>query len=261
MNHGALRVALRVGVPLLALLAAIVAGTVFGLSVTLLLLAFLALLLVIMLLQRSLVNLQADDHVSLEEALTLAAPIAEEEQKRAVLRALKDLEYERSVGKISEDDYAELSARYRAEAKRLIQSVDDELREERAKVEESLTKRQARKGGKGERHGGPKEHKSATPEAEPVSKTSSKLRSGASSKAATEGETESETKRSCPKCQRENDLDALFCKSCGNALKSEHEVLCDHCPSVYADTEVVCPACGASRPDEANTDSASVGKT
>ena len=66
--------------------------------------------------------------------------------KRAVLRALKDLEYERSVGKISPEDYAELSAKYRAEAKRLMQTLDDALEPARQKVEQQLQQRLERAG-------------------------------------------------------------------------------------------------------------------
>jgi hypothetical protein len=76
-----------------------------------------------------------------EEALGMGAPSKAEEEKRAVLRALKDLEYERSVGKISPEDYAELSAKYRAEAKRLIQTLDEALAPARKEVERALKKR------------------------------------------------------------------------------------------------------------------------
>ena len=57
----------------------------------------------------------------------LAAPTAAEEQKRAVLRTLKDLEYELSVGKISKEDFEVTSAHFRAEAKRLIAEADSSL--------------------------------------------------------------------------------------------------------------------------------------
>jgi hypothetical protein len=76
----------------------------------------------------------------------MGAPSKVEEEKRAVLRALKDLEYERGVGKISPEDYAELSARYRAEAKRLIQAVDETLAPARAEVERALQKRLGKAG-------------------------------------------------------------------------------------------------------------------
>src|SRR6202012_5863491 len=77
---------------------------------------------------------------------SMGARSAEEEQKRAVLRALKDLEYERSVGKISDEDYQEYAARYRAEAKRLIRTMDESMAEARKRVEQDLAKRVAQLG-------------------------------------------------------------------------------------------------------------------
>lgn len=63
------------------------------------------------------------------------------EQKRAVLRALKDLEFERAVGKISEEDFKVLVARYRAEAKRLLKQIDEASAQQRARAEELVNKR------------------------------------------------------------------------------------------------------------------------
>jgi hypothetical protein len=112
-----------------------------SLPIGLLAAAGLVLTLVIGLMWQSLQHLSGDTELSFEEALGLGAPTAEEEQKRAVLRALKDLEYERSVGKISEADFHELSARYRAEAKRLILAVDETLQERRQAAEALLEER------------------------------------------------------------------------------------------------------------------------
>jgi hypothetical protein len=58
-----------------------------------------------------------------------------------VLRALKDLEYERSVGKIDEQDFMELSEKYRAEARMLLQLVDENLGSARRDALASLEKR------------------------------------------------------------------------------------------------------------------------
>jgi hypothetical protein len=111
--------------PLAGVVVVIVTGVLAGVEVMLLVLAFFALLGVIALLWASVQSLTGQSPLTLDEALTLAAPSAEEEQKRAVLRALKDIEYELSVGKISPEDHAEFSARYRAEAKRLMQRLDE----------------------------------------------------------------------------------------------------------------------------------------
>jgi hypothetical protein len=103
------------------------AGRWLGLEVAVLVLAAGALVLVIALLWASAAGLSGDTPLTLDEAIGMGAPSTEEEQKRAVLRALKDLEYERSVGKLSDADYHEFSERYRAEARRLIEAVDATL--------------------------------------------------------------------------------------------------------------------------------------
>ena len=121
---------------LIAIAATIIGGWIYGRGVFFLVLAAGVLLGVIWIFWRSLQSLTGDAPLSLEEALGLTAPSAEEERKVAVLRALKDLEYERSLGKISEEDYRELSQKYRTEAKRLLQLVDEQLEPARRRAEE-----------------------------------------------------------------------------------------------------------------------------
>lgn len=137
---------LRKVVPLLWLLTAVVVDVVWGIQMMLLVLAAGAVALVITLLWGSVQSLTGGTPLGFEEALGMGAPSKVEEEKRSVLRALKDLEYERSVGKISPQDYAQLLAQYRAEAKRLIQSVDESLGSAREEVEKSLEQRLARAG-------------------------------------------------------------------------------------------------------------------
>jgi len=123
------------------IVACAIVGSLFGLPVGLLVVAACALNLVIGLMWQSLQHLSGEAELTLDEAFSLAAPTAEEEQKRAVLRALKDLEYELRVGKISQADYLELSARYREDAKKLILAVDERLAETRARAELLLDER------------------------------------------------------------------------------------------------------------------------
>jgi len=135
--------AVRAALPVFTIVAATLAGVFVGIEIAILVVASGALVAVIALVWASVQSLTGESELSLEEALALAAPSTEEEQKRAVLRALKDLEFERSVGKISEEDYAELSDRYRAEAKRLMRSLDEHSLPEREKVEKLLAARLA----------------------------------------------------------------------------------------------------------------------
>lgn len=129
--------------PLVVVVAAIVLGNVFGLGFGLLVVAGGVFGASIWLIWSSLQGLSGDAPITLEEAISLGAPSAEEEQKRAVLRALKDLEYERAVGKISDEDYASLAEHYRGEAKRLLRAVDRDLSPERERAERLLAERLA----------------------------------------------------------------------------------------------------------------------
>ncbi|MEI9953778.1 MAG: zinc ribbon domain-containing protein [Pseudomonadota bacterium] len=199
----------RWAAPLITLLAAIISGTLFGVQLLVLTLAGAALLLVIWLLWSSVQALAGESELTFEEAFSLGTRSAEEEQKRAVLRALKDLEYERSVGKISEDDYHEYSARYRAEAKRLIQSLDENLAEGRRQVEEELARRLNKKVAK------------AKPDDLPAAETSTgqTAQNGEHS-----GPLQSPTAtRICAACWVKNEPDARFCKACGKSMTEAEE--------------------------------------
>jgi hypothetical protein len=121
------RLASRTGPPLVVV-AAITLSLIWGLSAAILFLAACALCLSIFFLWGSLQTIDQNDQMDFEEAMALAAPSATEEQKRAILRTLKDLEYELSVGKISQEDFDQVSTEYRAEAKRLIYEHDEELK-------------------------------------------------------------------------------------------------------------------------------------
>lgn len=50
------------------------------------------------------------------------------EEKNALLRAIKDLEYEHAVGKTSEADFQRLDAAYRARAKQVLSELDRDVR-------------------------------------------------------------------------------------------------------------------------------------
>jgi hypothetical protein len=102
-----------------------------------------------------------------------------EREKMLTLRSIKELEFDRAMGKLSDDDFREMSSRLRARAARLIAQLDAGAGY-RAKVERDLAKRLG-----------------ATPEAAAVSVG---------------------VARTCASCSTENDRDARFCKECGQRL-------------------------------------------
>lgn len=122
----------------LVLIAAGLGHALGGTPVMLLVVAGSSLTLAIGLIWRSLQRMGEADEMDFEEALSLAAPSATEEQKRAVLRALKDLEYERHVGKISEEDFKLVSAEYRKKAKELIAAQDEKMAAQLAAAEKRV---------------------------------------------------------------------------------------------------------------------------
>ena len=233
--------AVRWAAPLTTLTVAIVLGTLYGVQLVVLTLAAGALLLVIALLWNSVQALAGESELSFEEAFSMGARSAEEEQKRAVLRALKDLEYERSVGKISEEDYLEYSERYRAEAKRLIRDLDENLAEARKQVERELERRLAKA-----------EQASSKPdvtddEASPDAALKPDLVEAASSPEHSPPKAQKPAEkalRQCMACEIRNELDARFCKSCGAAMAGPKERLCGACPARYPQSTAACPECG-----------------
>jgi hypothetical protein len=232
----------RWAAPIATLIVAVVLGTLYGVQLVVLTFAAGALLLVIALLWSSVQALAGESELSFEEAFSLGARSAEEEQKRAVLRALKDLEYERSVGKISDDDYQEYSARYRAEAKRLIRSMDEGLAEARKQVERELARRVEKLAQASEEEDLPGESLVAT---EAVEATSSPEHSPPIAEKSAPKIT-----RECKACHTQNELDARFCKSCGAAMATANERLCTACAARYSETESSCPECGAAAEDK-----------
>ncbi|MFC1642889.1 hypothetical protein ACFL5O_09445 [Myxococcota bacterium] len=109
--------------PLLLLLAAVVLGAA------------------IFWLWTALMTLRSDRPLSLDDTLAMVVPTAEDERKQAVLRALKDLEYELSVGKLSRADYQALVTQYRNEAKQLLFLIEQQQTESLSKAQTLWQKR------------------------------------------------------------------------------------------------------------------------
>src|SRR5688572_2824007 len=174
---------LRWALPIGSIIAACAMGGFYGVGTAVLTLAGGVLLIVICILWASVRTLSGDAPITLDEAIALGAPTATEEQKRSVLQALKDLEFERSVGKIADADYEELVARYRAEAKRLLRAVDEDLAPMRERAAAYVA----------EQLGTERPPKRSKPPARSEN-------------------------RVCPSCEIDNDADAAFCKKCGTKL-------------------------------------------
>jgi hypothetical protein len=202
-------------------------GMSLGLGPAFLVLAGGMLLGAVLLLWSSLGRLTGESPLTLDEAIGLAAPSVEEERKRAVVRALKDLDFERSVGKISEEDYAELAARYRAEAKALLRSLDAGLAPLRKTAEKKLVARLKAEGISVEPRGAARateDHdlgESTGTESAPASDDEPSDEPEAARTVEATPEPPAELEGPCAKCGTTNDADASFCKRCGARLAPE----------------------------------------
>jgi hypothetical protein len=206
---------------------AVAVGVAAGLGPALLVLAGGVLLGVVLLFWSSIGRLTGESPLTLEEAIGLAAPSPEEERKRSILRALKDLEYERSVGKISEEDFAELSNRYRADAKALLKLIDGQSAPLRRRAEERLAARlkqektsvkRKKKSAVAASNGPAEPEQESTKESEPEAADAEGDDLTTTEDAVLAVDAPAAAPSKCPSCSTSNDADAVFCKKCGVSL-------------------------------------------
>ena len=115
-----------------------------------------------------------------------------EREKMLALRAIKELEFDRAMGKLSDADWREMSGRLRARASRLMRQLDAGAGY-RDQIERDLTKRL-----------GP-----VTPDPQaPAYARGADLSDPPAPAPAVP----------CAECATVNDSDAKFCKNCGNKL-------------------------------------------
>ena len=113
-----------------------------------------------------------------------------EREKTLVLRAIKELEFDRAMGKVSDADFDEMAGRLRARARMLLKQLDIEGMTYRELIERELT---ARLGNAGVAAAGRKASAGQRP-------------------------SPSATRVACGNCDASNERDAKFCKQCGAEL-------------------------------------------
>jgi len=109
-----------------------------------------------------------------------------EREKTLVLRSIKELEFDRAMGKVSDKDFADMSARLRVRAARILRQLDAGTGY-RTMIEQEIERRVG-----------------AAPEAAPE----------------TSSPEPSKTRGACAACGTANDTDAKFCKNCGAGLRA-----------------------------------------
>jgi len=143
-------------------------------------------------------------------------------EKTLVLRSIKELEFDRDMGKVSEKDFAEMSARLRARATRLLRQLDAGVGY-RAEIEREIEKRLG---------SGPAHVAGATPLDDARGALSESRRAEQDPAYTVPASTEQDpayvtgSKEQDPVytvkclCGTRNDADARFCKACGKALEA-----------------------------------------
>ena len=114
-----------------------------------------------------------------------------EREKQSLLKALKELDFDHQMGKVSDKDFADIGSTYRARAIRVMRQLDDAGRDYEAMIEKEVAERAARETGDRQPATG---NRQPTAAADPAK---------------------------CGKCATKNDVDAEFCKKCGNKLVRE----------------------------------------
>jgi len=112
-----------------------------------------------------------------------------EREKMLVLRSIKEVEFDRAMGKISDADFNEMAGRLRARAAGLLRQLDAESTGYRALIERELSTRVGRA---------------------PL----------AGAPAAAVPDVSADLDGTCASCGTANDRDARFCKSCGARLEA-----------------------------------------
>jgi hypothetical protein len=116
--------------------------------------------------------------------------VALEREKMLALKSIKELEFDRAMGKLSESDWHEMSGRLRARAARIIRQLDAGA-SYRDQIERDLMKRLG-------------------PDVRP--------KPSRDDETADERSATTSAERVCAQCDTMNDEDARFCKSCGKPL-------------------------------------------
>jgi ribosomal protein L40E len=120
-------------------------------------------------------------------------------EKTLVLRSIKDLEFDHAMGKVSDKDFAEMSARLRARAAGLMRQLD-----------EGNTYREAIEAEIEKRIGAPNKARAAD--------AGGRTLSGPPSDGAAQALSRPRAAGVCASCSTQNDRDAKFCKHCGSKL-------------------------------------------
>jgi hypothetical protein len=150
--------------------------------------------------------------------------VAEVEQKASMLRVLDDLEYEKAVGRISDDDYREQRDRVREQAREALQASDPRMLQARKRAEallaaalreEHLPPADALNSASHSTDGEPDAKRDT---AEPSHQEVELQGNIAPGRTNHDPRHDKRARLACAHCDTSNEPDARFCKTCGREL-------------------------------------------
>lgn len=144
-------------------------------------------------------------------------------EKRTLLRAIKDIQFEKEMGKISDEDFARLDKAYRRRAKEVLAVLDENIEPYVVRAEREVAKAMGEDPDRGPYRAGRIRRR----------KRAQKRRREA--RTATRG-------IECPACGTHNDEDALHCKACATRIAP---VTCPKCGTENDPDAKFCKACAA----------------
>lgn len=212
-----------IGLPLVTVTLATVTGPFLGAPIAILVLAAGALLGVIALFWGSIRVLSGDAPLPPEiEALDRSghAVDALASRKKMLLRSLKDLDNEHSLGKLDDEDYHAIAETYRNELKEVLRRIDASLEPFRGKAEDAARTFLVMEGlAEGGYRGAPAHRYDDEPSAE-----ASREEKPSAGKVASQRLSSEAIRVRCTTCNESNEPDAKFCKGCGERLDATTKI-------------------------------------
>jgi len=152
-------------------------------------------------------------------------------EKRTLLRAIKDIQFEREMGKLSDEDFVRLDRAYRTRAKRVLALLDQDLEPYLVRAEREVTKAMGEEDPAAYRGGGSVRRRKRKKGKKSREKTPESMGVACPSCGALNDDDALHCKAcaarvapfDCPQCGTENDPDAKFCKSCASNLQESPE--------------------------------------
>jgi ribosomal protein L40E len=138
------------------------------------------------------------------------------DEKRRLLRALKELEFDHGMGKLSKADFESVSATYKARAIEVMRALDgtSELHPDLA----ALLRERNAKSASGASASAASSSAASSSAASSSDATRASDASASDGTGASDANASAASARTCSACGATNDDDARFCKRCGTGL-------------------------------------------